>query len=114
MYCAKRLLIIIYSFSLVYTVSLKAQNLKDLRTYSNETYHVASFLTIGPDSRGEGLGNTGAASSPDASSLYWNPAKYGFINSYGGFAISYLPYRIFNEYATKKNYYLLTAAKGVL
>ena len=38
------------------------------------------FLLIAPDARGGGLGDAGAATSPDANSIHWNPAKLAFID----------------------------------
>ena len=46
------------------------------------------FLTIAPDSRASGMGDVGVATSPDINSMYWNPAKYGFIGSDAGVALS--------------------------
>jgi hypothetical protein len=50
------------------------------------------FLTITPDSRSGALGDAGVATSPDINSQHWNPAKYAFIGSEGGVAISYTPW----------------------
>jgi hypothetical protein len=50
------------------------------------------FLTIATDSRAGALGDAGVATSPDISSQHWNPAKYAFIQSEGGVAISYTPW----------------------
>jgi len=52
----------------------------------------APFLKVTPDARGGALGDMGAATSPDAFSQYWNPAKYAFSKSYSGVALSYTPY----------------------
>jgi hypothetical protein len=57
------------------------------------------FLTITPDSRAAGMGGLGVATSPDANSSYWNPAKYVFYKedkadqdfNVGG-ALSYTPW----------------------
>jgi len=50
------------------------------------------FLTIAPDSRSGGMGDVGAASAPDINSQHWNIGKYAFLDSKGGFAISYTPW----------------------
>ena len=50
------------------------------------------FLTIAPDARGGGYGDVGSATSADAYSLYWNPAKYAFIDKTFGFGIGYVPW----------------------
>lgn len=50
------------------------------------------FLVISPDARGGGMGDVGVATSPDAASLYWNSAKYAFIENKMGFQVSYIPW----------------------
>jgi hypothetical protein len=50
------------------------------------------FLTIAPDSRSGALGDGGAATTADVNSQHWNIGKYAFIDSKGGFAISYTPW----------------------
>ncbi|MFV0306067.1 MAG: type IX secretion system outer membrane channel protein PorV [Moheibacter sp.] len=52
----------------------------------------APFLRVSPDARAGALGDMGAATSADAFSQYWNPAKYSFSKSYSGVALSYTPY----------------------
>jgi hypothetical protein len=59
---------------------------------SNVITSAAPFLTISPDARRAGLGEAGAASSPDANTSYWNPGALVHIDkSYGG-ALSYTPW----------------------
>lgn len=65
-------------------------------TGSDDSFRVITtatpFLTISPDARQAGLGDAGVASSPDANSTFWNPAKLVFIeDSYGG-GFSYTPW----------------------
>ncbi|WP_156140805.1 type IX secretion system outer membrane channel protein PorV [Sporocytophaga myxococcoides] len=50
------------------------------------------FLTISPDARSGAMGDVGAAISPDANSIFWNPAKLAFAEKDMGFAISYTPW----------------------
>jgi hypothetical protein len=50
------------------------------------------FLSIAPDARSAGLGDQGVATSSDAFSNHWNPAKYAFIGNESGVAVSYTPY----------------------
>ena len=50
------------------------------------------FLLISPDSRSGGMGDIGVATTPDANSLHWNPAKYSFIDQEVGFTVSYVPW----------------------
>jgi hypothetical protein len=50
------------------------------------------FLTIAPDSRSGAMGDGGVATAPDVNSQHWNIGKYAFLDSKGGFAISYTPW----------------------
>lgn len=50
------------------------------------------FLLISPDSRASGMGDTGAATSPDGYATHWNPAKLSFVNKDAGFTFSYTPW----------------------
>ena len=50
------------------------------------------FLLIAADARSAGMGDIGVATSPDAYSQQYNPAKYAFALDKQGFAISYTPY----------------------
>jgi len=50
------------------------------------------FLTIAPDARGGGMGDVGVSSFADVTSLYWNPAKYAFIDHRFGVQTSYVPW----------------------
>lgn len=50
------------------------------------------FLTITPDACAGSMGGVGAATTPDAYSIYWNPAKYAFIEKDFGVGISYVPW----------------------
>jgi hypothetical protein len=50
------------------------------------------FLTISPDARSGGMGDVGVSSSPDAYSMFWNPAKYAFSDKSFGFGIGYVPW----------------------
>lgn len=50
------------------------------------------FLLIAPDSRGGGMGDNGVATTPDANSTHWNPAKFAFIDKKIGFSMSYTPW----------------------
>ena len=50
------------------------------------------FLMISPDSRAGGMGDVGVATTPDANSLHWNPAKYAFVDDQIGFSVSYVPW----------------------
>jgi len=50
------------------------------------------FLLVAGDARAAGLGDQGVATSADAFSQQWNPAKYAFSLEKQGFTSSYTPY----------------------
>ena len=50
------------------------------------------FLMIAADARAAGMGDNGVATSTDAFSQQYNPAKYAFSLKKQGFAVSYTPY----------------------
>jgi Type IX secretion system protein PorV len=50
------------------------------------------FLSIAPDARAAGMGDVGAATTPDAASTFWNPAKLAFIDNPNGASLSYTPW----------------------
>ena len=50
------------------------------------------FLIISPDAKAGGMGDVGVASTPDAMSMHWNPAKYAFVKNDVGFSICYTPW----------------------
>ncbi|MFD1603771.1 type IX secretion system outer membrane channel protein PorV [Flavobacterium artemisiae] len=50
------------------------------------------FLLVAADARAAGLGDQGVATSTDAYSQQWNPAKYAFAEEAQGLSISYTPY----------------------
>lgn len=50
------------------------------------------FLTISADARSAGMGDIGVATSTDAFSQQWNPAKFAFAERKMGIGMSYTPY----------------------
>ena len=50
------------------------------------------FLTIASDARASGMGDMGVATSFDAFSQQWNPAKFAFATQKTGIGVSYTPY----------------------
>lgn len=50
------------------------------------------FLLVAADARAAGMADNGVATSADAFSQQWNPAKYAFATDAQGFSISYTPY----------------------
>ncbi|GAA4271382.1 type IX secretion system outer membrane channel protein PorV [Aquimarina gracilis] len=65
--------------------SAKAQDNRAITT-------ATPFLLIAADARAAGLADQGVATSPDAFSQQWNPAKYAFIKNKQGVAVNYTPY----------------------
>lgn len=50
------------------------------------------FLSISPDARAAGMGDVGAATSPDANASYWNVSKLAFTKQDWGLAVSFTPW----------------------
>lgn len=50
------------------------------------------FLLVAADARAAGMADQGVATSADAFSQQWNPAKYAFSLDKQGFSVSYTPY----------------------
>ncbi|WCO01013.1 type IX secretion system outer membrane channel protein PorV [Psychroserpens ponticola] len=57
------------------------------------------FLLIASDARAAGMGDIGVATSADANSQQWNPAKYSFSLAKSGIGVNYTPYlsRLVND-----------------
>jgi hypothetical protein len=51
-----------------------------------------SFLSVTADARAAGMADVGVATSADAFSQQWNPAKYAFSTDKQGISASYTPY----------------------
>ncbi|MEI9945543.1 MAG: type IX secretion system outer membrane channel protein PorV [Chitinophagaceae bacterium] len=69
--------------------------LSAVKAQQNETQVVTTavpFLRISPDARAGGMGDLGVATSPDASSGFWNIGKVAFNESPGGIAATYTPW----------------------
>ena len=64
----------------------KAQNIDRVITTG------VPFLLVAADARSAGLADQGVATSPDAFSQQYNPAKYAFSTDAQGVSISYTPY----------------------
>lgn len=75
------------------------------------------FLSITPDARGGAMGDAGVATSPDANSIYWNPAKLVFIDYNVGFSLSYSPWlsKIINDMSLSylSGYYKISQEQAV-
>jgi hypothetical protein len=62
------------------------------QNFSNVITTAVPFLTISPDTRAGGMGDVGAATSPDANSIHWNAAKLAFSDKDMGFSLSVTPW----------------------
>ena len=81
--CVKKIVVSIFLiFNLLY---LNSQDRRVITT-------AVPFLMISADARASGLGEQGVATSPDAFSQHWNPAKYVFLDNKSGVGVSYTPY----------------------
>ncbi len=65
---------------------------QDKRNMFNPVTTSVTSMSIAPDARGGGMGDTGAATEADVNSQYWNPAKYPFNIARAGASISYTPW----------------------
>lgn len=70
---------------LVFVIKLSAQEDRVITT-------AVPFLTIAADARSAGMGDIGVATSTDAFSQQWNPAKFAFAERKMGIGVSYTPY----------------------
>ena len=59
---------------------------------SNNIQTAVPFLLISPDARSAGMGDAGAAISPDINAIHWNSAKLAYLENSTGLAISYTPW----------------------
>ncbi|MCR9227201.1 MAG: type IX secretion system outer membrane channel protein PorV [Flavobacteriaceae bacterium] len=80
-----RKLLVLVLLVVVGATSMNAQQERAITT-------AVPFLTIAADARASGMGDMGVATSFDAYSQQWNPAKYAFANKKSGVGISYTPY----------------------
>jgi len=76
------------SLILLVLMSLQFINAQENRVISTGV----PFLLIAADARSAGMGDQGVATSADAFSQQFNPAKYAFVLDKQGFSISYTPY----------------------
>jgi len=81
-------------FFLAAVMSLKSQTYQEVdgRQGINTITTAVPFLMIAPDARGGAMGDAGVASTPDANSMHWNPAKYAFVDKKMGFSLSFSPW----------------------
>ncbi len=83
--------VLLFAFTLIITRTF-AQLPPEPTDGSRVISTAVPFLTISPDARSGGMGDVGVATSPDAYSMFWNPAKYAFSDKSFGFGIGYVPW----------------------
>lgn len=88
----KKNLIIISLLGAAALGSANAQSYEVGEGSLNPLYTAIPSLSIAPDARAGGMGDIGAATTPDVFSQHWNPSKYAFMESKVGFAFSYTPW----------------------
>jgi len=59
---------------------------------ASSIFTAVPFLRIAPDVASAAMGDVGAATTPDANSIFWNSAKYAFVPSQFGISSSYTPW----------------------
>ncbi|MFD1552232.1 hypothetical protein DNU06_11640 [Putridiphycobacter roseus] len=70
-----------------------SQIIDDSKVFQLNTITTAvPFLIIAPDSRSGGMGDAGAATTPDANSFHWNTAKLVFSKEEAEISLSYSPW----------------------
>lgn len=83
----KKITVLFLGFSLLSSSLMFSQEERD-RVITT----AVPFLLISADARAAGMGDQGVATSADAFSQQWNPAKYAFITNKQGIGVSYTPY----------------------
>ena len=89
----KKILIFSLSIVFVFTATSQDVNYDDILGGNLNTITTAvPFLLISPDSKSGAMGDVGVATTPDAASMHWNPAKLSFTKDDIGIAVSIVPW----------------------
>ena len=88
----KKITGIICALSVVFNVFAQDPTYDDLTGGLNTITTAVPFLLISPDSKAGAMGEVGVATTPDANSIHWNPAKLAFVDDDMGFSMSYVPW----------------------
>ena len=86
------LLTIVFTFPVTAQIVIDDDGNVDRFDVLNTITTAVPFLLIAPDSKAGAMGDVGVATTPDANSLHWNPAKYAFVDDDMGFSVSYVPW----------------------
>lgn len=87
-----KILSVIALTSLIHSAANAQFTRDELSKELNTVTTSVPFLMITPDSRAAAMGDVGVATKADVNSIYWNVAKYGFIEKESGISISYAPW----------------------
>jgi len=82
----------VFLILLFFVAIVFVENVQAVEIQSNSINTGVPELSIAPDARATGMGDVGAATSPDVFSQYWNPSKYAFMESPMGVAFTYTPW----------------------
>jgi hypothetical protein len=88
----KKIIGIISALSVIFNVFAQDPSYDDLTGGLNTITTAVPFLLISPDSKAGAMGDVGVATTPDANSIHWNPAKLAFVDDDMGFSMSYVPW----------------------
>ena len=88
----KKIIGIICALSLVFNAFAQDPSYDDLTGGLNTITTAVPFLLISPDSKAGAMGDVGVATTPDANSMHWNPAKLAYVDDDMGFSMSYVPW----------------------
>lgn len=88
----KKIIGIICASLLVFNAFAQDPSYDELTGGLNTITTAVPFLLISPDSKAGAMGDVGVATTPDANSLHWNPAKLAFVDDDMGFSMSYVPW----------------------
>ena len=90
----KRLIGILIASLMIISAFPQANDIdySDLTGGLNTITTAVPFLMISPDSKAGAMGDVGVATTPDANSMHWNPAKLSFTNDDMGASMSYVPW----------------------
>ena len=88
----KKSLLLFLSISSVFQMKSQINYDEVLGGNLNTITTAVPFLLISPDSRSGAMGDVGVATTPDASSMHWNPAKLSFTQDDIGISVSIVPW----------------------
>ena len=88
----KKSLLLFLSISSVFQMKSQINYDEVLGGNLNTITTAVPFLLISPDSRAGAMGDVGVATTPDASSMHWNPAKLSFTQDDIGISVSIVPW----------------------